>query len=69
VLVGGKDNLAPAARPTVSLKVRASPADTMILKVFPWNHVSADGYAEAARSYAAPTAAGQHARGILVEDP
>jgi hypothetical protein len=41
----------------------------MILKVFPWNHVSADGYAEAARSYAAPTAAGQHARGILVEDP
>jgi hypothetical protein len=69
VLVGGKDNLAPEARPSLSLKVQASPGDSLILKVFPWNHVSADGYAEAARTYAAGTPAGKQARGILVEDP
>ena len=69
VLVGGKDNLTPEARPAVSLKVRASPADPMIVKVFPWNHVSAEGYAQAATNYAAPTSAGQGARGVLVEDP
>lgn len=69
VLVGGKDNLAPDARPTVSLKVRSSPADSMILKVFPWNHVSAEQYAEASRTYASATSDGQKARGILVEDP
>ena len=69
VLVGGRDNLAPQTRPTVSLKVRASPADPMIVKVFPWNHVSAEGYAQAAANYAAPTSAGQGARGVLVEDP
>jgi hypothetical protein len=69
VLIGGKDNLAPEARPTVSLKVRTSPADPMIVKVFPWNHVTAEGYAQAASNYAAPTSAGQDARGVLVEDP
>lgn len=69
VLVGAKDNLVPDARPAVSLKVRTSPADSMILKVFPWNHVTADQYAEAARTYAAATPAGTQARGILVEDP
>lgn len=69
VLVGGKDNLTPEARPEVSLKVRASPADPMIVKVFPWNHVSAEGYEQAASNYAAPTLAGQNARGVLVEDP
>jgi len=69
VLVGGRDNLTPQAHPAVSLKVRASPADPMIVKVFPWNHVTAEGYAQAASNYAAPTLAGQNARGVLVEDP
>lgn len=67
VLVGGADNLAPRVAPALSLKVQSDPGDPMIVKVFPWRHVTEADYGQELRQYEAPDTDGEQRRGILME--
>jgi|GEM_PF-3222777 len=67
VLQGGSDNLEPKRRPQNSLQVEPDPGDNVIVKVFPWQHVSAEDYAAKKSAYEDPGDSGKLKRGALVE--
>jgi hypothetical protein len=51
-----------------SVVVRNDPGDDTIVKVFPFEHVTAEDYQRARAAYEAPTPDGVKKRGILMEE-
>jgi len=67
VLQGGSDNAEPNRQPKNSMQVQNDPGDDVIVKVFPWQHVSAEEYAAKKAAYDDPGESGKAARGSLSE--
>lgn len=62
------DDTAPGKRAKVSAAFATDPGDDVIVKAFPYNHVTEEDYAEAIKAFDAPTDEGRRSRGVIVEN-
>jgi Domain of unknown function (DUF4384) len=57
----------PEGAARASMTVRTDPGDDVIVKFFPFDHVTKERYRDARERFAAPTPEGRKARGVLLE--